>query len=221
MHGLLVSFIYTTYKSANIFFSKTTQQMYTNKVAPPDQSQQSNLTVQISVIPPNQNSWVHLSFYNDGPMLIPSPSRSAPASTGTIRGTISTNAKWIRYSRITAPTLAAARVRLATSSKNTAVVTIPSRGYPTHSRGVAAARCRCRNSPCAPTTPQADDVATVISAHHRRNRRARLPTPRRQRSAHRLLSARSRHRQPSSPHRPLRPRLAAGSPLVHPSGYTA
>jgi hypothetical protein len=100
--------------------------MYTNKAAPPDQSQQSNLTVQISVIPPNQNSWVHLSFYNDGPMLIPSPSRSAPASTGTIRGTISTNAKWISYSRRTAPTLATARVRLATSSKNTAVVTIPS-----------------------------------------------------------------------------------------------
>jgi hypothetical protein len=113
--------------------------MYTNKAAPPDQSQQSNLTVQISVIPPNQNSWVYLSFYNDGPMLIPSPSRSAPASTGTIRGTISTNAKWISYSRRTAPTLAAARVRLATSSKNTAVMTIPSRGYPTRSRGVAAA----------------------------------------------------------------------------------
>jgi hypothetical protein len=127
--------------------------MYTNKAAPPDQSQQSNLTVQISVIPPNQNSWVHLSFYNDGPMLIPSPSRSAPASTGTIRGTISTNPKWIRYSRRTAPTLAAARVRLATSNKNTAVVTIPSRGYPTHSRGVAAAIAAAVAAVLAPRLP--------------------------------------------------------------------
>jgi hypothetical protein len=83
-------YIYTTYKSTNVFFSKTTQQMYTDKTAPTDQSQQLNLTIQIHVIPPNQNYWVHSSFYNDGLILIPS---SAPASTGTISGTISTNAK--------------------------------------------------------------------------------------------------------------------------------
>jgi hypothetical protein len=117
--------------------------MYTDKTAPTDQSQQSNLTIQIHVIPPNQIYWVHLSFYNDGLILIPS---STPASTGTISGTISTNAKIdrysrrpIRYSRRPLPTLAAARVRQHTSSRDAAMVTIPSRGYPTRSRGVAPA----------------------------------------------------------------------------------
>jgi hypothetical protein len=32
-------YIYTTYKRANIFFSKTTHQMYTVKTPPPDQTQ--------------------------------------------------------------------------------------------------------------------------------------------------------------------------------------
>jgi hypothetical protein len=115
--------------------------------------------------------------------------------------------KWIRSGANPSPPKAVAPVQLQTSIRDAAVA---HRGYHTRSRGFAAAisvRHRHRSNPRArlPTGRQG----------HRRNiptRPIRMPT---------LLPAwsHSRYHQPSLPHSPLRPRLAAGSPPIHPSGY--
>jgi hypothetical protein len=50
--------------------------------------------VQIHVIPPNQTLWVHLSFNNDGQLLIPlATEKKLKLASPRPQGTIATNAK--------------------------------------------------------------------------------------------------------------------------------
>jgi hypothetical protein len=114
--------------------------------------------------------------------------------------------KWIRSGANPSPPKAVAPVQQQTSIRDAAVA---HGGYHTRSRGFAAAISARRRHRSSPRTRLPTG---------RQGRYRNLPTPPIRMPT--LLPARSRYHQPSSPHCPLRPRLAAGSPPIHPSGYT-